>query len=189
MSLNGFQPDAALHTAFWRNQEKDFLGRVTNEVYVNFGDVKWFKTNRAVNPSVGGAQNQVLIWYNPKEQNPDPDQKLIGPPATALLTGLDSIWSGIGGTPGFQPDSSIDSGFWRWQYTNTSGQITNETYLNMTLVKYMKTSRVYSPVTGGQTDIVSLWFNVLTQDRNPDLVLDNGPSAALLALLDGIWLF
>lgn len=189
MPFNGFQPDAALHTAFWRYQEKDFLSRVTHETFVNFGDVKWFKTNRVVTPSVGGAQNQVLLWYNPKEQNTDPDQKLVGPPATALLTALDSIWAGVGPTPGFQPESAIDAGFWRWQYTNASGQITNETYLNMALVKYMKTTRVYSPTTGGQTDTVSVWFNVLDQDRNPDLVLDDGPSAALLALFDNIWTF
>jgi len=183
MPSNGFQPDASVFTAFWRNQLFDSLGNVTTENYVNFGLVKWFTTNRAA--ASPGSQDQVQIWYNPKEQNPNPDLTLLGAPATSLLTALDSIWAGSGSTSGFQPESAIDTAMWRYQYLNSNNVVSNEIYLCMGAIKWMKTLR--SPLAGGRTATVSLWFNNKDQDFNPDLVLDDGPSAKLLSDLDAIW--
>ncbi len=187
MLIQGFQPDAALSTALWRFQNTDSLGNVTTEWYVDFSVVKWFKTNRAVAPVVGGQQDQIKFWFNPKQQNDDPDLTLSGPPATAMLANLDAIWSGSGSTTGFQPDSAIDAAFWRWQYTNAAGTVVNETYLNFGLVKWATTRRVVPPVVGGQSDLVSLWFNNKDQDLNPDLVLDGAVAMKLLSDLDAVW--
>ncbi len=184
MSSNGFQPDASVFTAFWRHQELNAQNQVTNEVYVNFGLVKWFKTNRA---PAGAVANRIAFWYNPKEQNADPDLTISGPAATSLLADLDAIWSGSGSTTGFQPESAIDTAFWRYQYTNAQNQTTSEVYLNFGAVKWLKSIRVATPPPGGRTDVVSLWFGNKDQDRNPDLVLDDGPSAKLLLDFDAIW--
>jgi hypothetical protein len=184
MSLNGFQPDSAVFTAFWRGQEFNSLGQVVNEVYVNFGLVKWFKTLRASQPNI---VPQVYFWYNPKEQNDDPDLTLKGPNAASMIADLDKMWLNSGTTTGFQPESAIDTAFWRYQYTNAQNVITNEVYLNMGAIKWVKSLRIPAPQLAGRTDVVSLWFNNKDQDRNPDLVLDDGPSAKLLSDFDNIW--
>lgn len=192
MTIQGFQPDASVFTAFWRYQEING-GNVTNEFYVNFGLVKWFKTFRAATPPVAGALSQVQLWYNPKEQNDDPDLVLkdtpTSKPATTLLNDLDAIWLNSGVTTGFQKESAIDTAFWRYQYTNPQGIVTNEIYLCMGAIKWMKTIRVYPVLTppSGRTDNVALWFGNKDQDYNPDLVLDDGPSAKLLSDFDAIW--
>jgi len=180
MPIQGFQPDASVFTAFWRYQLVNSQSQVTTEQYVNFGLVKWFKTTRAASPQVGGAIDQVFFWYNPKEQNEDPDLVLKGPAATQMLADLDNIWNSSGNSSGFQPDSAIDTAFWRWQYTNALGVITNEIYLNMGAIKWTKTLRL--PVAQ-----VSLWFNNKDQDFNADLILDPAPSAMLLSDFDAIW--
>jgi hypothetical protein len=190
MPIQGFQPDASVFTAFWRYQEIKG-GNVTNEFYVNFGLVKWFTTNRGAIPPVGAVLNQIQFWFNPKEQNEDPDLVLkdtpTSKPATSMLNDLDAIWLNAGSTTGFQPESAIDTAFWRYQYTNPLGVITNEIYLNMGAIKWMKTLRIPSPQPSGRTDQVSLWFNNKDQDYNPDLTLDDGPSAKLLSDFDAIW--
>jgi len=177
MSSNGFQPDASIFTALWRHQKLNVQNQVTNEVYVNFGLVKWFKTNRA---PAGAVTNRIAFWYNPKEQNDDPDLTVSGLAATSLLADLDAIWAGSGSTTGFQPESAIDTAFWRYQYKDTQGMVTSEVYLNFGALKWMKTLRI-------PTSQVALWFGNKDQDRNADLILDDGPSAKLLSDLDQIW--
>jgi len=184
VALNGFQPDASVFTAFWRGQEFNNFGQVVNEVYVNFGLVKWFKTLRVANAV---RSPEIYFWYNPKEQNDDPDLTLKGPIAATFLVDLDNMWLNTGATTGFQPESAIDTAFWRYQYVNAQAVVTNEVYLNMGAIKWIKTLRIPAPQPSGRTDVVSLWFNNKDQDRNPDLVLDDGPSAKLLSDFDSIW--
>lgn len=190
--LQGFQPQASVATAFWRFQNKDSGGNVTTEWYVNFGDVKWFKTFRAPVPPVGGQEDKVAFWFNPKEQDNDPDLVLTGPSATEMLADLDAIWAASGSPPapppaGFQPNSSIDAAFWRFQYTNPQGAIVSEIYLNFGVSRWLKTVRAPVPPLGARSDQVSLWFNNRDQDFNPDLVLDGPAAAKLLADLDALW--
>lgn len=184
--LNGFQPDAAVKFAFWRLQEFDALNRVTNETYVNFGIVKWFKTHRVFPPLGGSSGNEVYFWFNPKEQNEIPDLTIIDPAASSLLTDLDNIWTSTGVTTGFQPDSAIDAALWRYQYPQSSNFM-NEVYVNMNAVKRVETIRVNPPIVGGQTNAVYFWFNVKDKEYNPDLRINDAAATKWLTDMDAIW--
>lgn len=87
----------------------------------------------------------------------------------------------------FQPQSSIDTAIWRFQTKNQQNQVTSEIYVNLGLVRYMKTTRVNAPVIGGQTNMVSIWYygNVASQD--PEVVLNGAAADAFLADLDTLF--
>jgi hypothetical protein len=90
---NGFQPESAVDTAFWRFQELDTQGRVTTEIYVNLGLVRYMKTLRVNAPVIGGQTNQVSIWYDLVFQDRDPDIVLTGPAATQFLADMDTVFT------------------------------------------------------------------------------------------------
>lgn len=87
----------------------------------------------------------------------------------------------------FQPESAVDTAFWRYQETNAQNQVTNELYINLGLIRYIKTRRVYPPAPGGQTSQVAFWFFPKDKNEDPDITIDGAQATQFLSDMDDVF--
>src|SRR5271156_5132905 len=85
---------------------------------------------------------------------------------------------------GFQPNTTMFTSIWRNQNFNSLDQVTNEIYVNFSIVKWLKTIRASAP---NIPPYVYFWFNPKEQDTAPDITLKGPPAAQMIADLDEIW--